>query len=1211
MRTRRLLLWSSGALLAALIGVYAASQTAFVRRQVLTWAEEGLTHALGRQVKIADVRLQPWVGRLDLYGIRVTRGLEPPQGPLLLVEALRARWSWTALFRGRLLLRQIALTHPVLSLLPPAPGTPALTMQDVLPALLQPQPLTVGGWPVIIRQAVVQTGGLRWTDAGGQQGTLADLYGSLDWKPAPDGVPSVSAALHATRLIASLGGARRQVDQIGLRLSGTAAGMTVSAAEFSLDGIQVTATGRIRNPRGPARLDLQVGIRAPLPALLHLAGLQRKAEGLATVAGTLRGPWEQLAFQGEASLQLGAGAAEPFRFTLAWADGRLELATAPGAGAPASSVQGRLTWEAATRIFRAHLAIADADLASLRGLPVAALALAGISPPQDLRGRLNAEIDVTGEGLDLAALRGRGRLRVDDLGLAGEGPAGRLEARVVADESGLDLTPFTLTLPGGEVRGRGRLEFSTGRMRVPFAADLRDVTGIAHSFGLPPLGGRVTFRGELAGTRSAPQLRGALTWREAHLVTRTFDLIQGDIALAGRTVKTARLSLRLGRTAISLRGSATAMGATPLRQLDLKRDVRFDLQGEANPGRTADLITFLPEELEVHGTFRASGRLSGTLADPRGEVRLTLGNVQTWEESWREGAALIQLGPQGIGITRILLQRGSEEVTGEIGIGKDGVLQGRLSSTPMDLARVGSLSGSQLTGRAVFQLRLEGTLKDTRTLGQVAAQTLAYRGIPLGPTAVTYTFEQKALDATLAFREGGYRLHLVLSPPPDRTVQAELTLVRADLDLVSRIADVPLLRRWQAQGSGTIVLRGPADRLEGSAGEASFTALRFQVGGQSWESQGPVQVVWKGSAVTIQHLSLQAGQHKFEILGKLFGGQATDLRVAGHLPFAALDGMLAAVHPTAGLAIADVRATGPLDAPSLQGTLEIAECGLSVTGLSAPFEDVRAALELRGDRILIRQWQARLAQGTFRGAGEIQRRESQWEVHLTFQEDGGRAAQLLAGLYQGKDGLTGALSLGGTLSSHGETQADFWSHLDGKLKLVMRDGRIGSNTILARIFSLLNVSQLLHLQVPDLFGKGMAYQQLTADMTITDGVLKTENLILDSQSMKVNAVGQANLADNTVDLTVAIKPLQTVDTLVTHIPIAGWLLGGKEKSLLVAYYHVTGPLHDPRVEPIPLKSVGRNIFGIFQNLLDIPEALIGTFKDLESQPPKADEGKGR
>ena len=109
--------------------------------------------------------------------------------------------------------------------------------------------------------------------------------------------------------------------------------------------------------------------------------------------------------------------------------------------------------------------------------------------------------------------------------------------------------------------------------------------------------------------------------------------------------------------------------------------------------------------------------------------------------------------------------------------------------------------------------------------------------------------------------------------------------------------------------------------------------------------------------------------------------------------------------------------------------------------------------------------------------------------------------------------------------------------------------------------------------------------------------------------MKLTAVGSINLVAETADMAVAVRPFQNVDRLVTSIPIAGWLLGGKEKSLVVAYFTVTGPLADPEVTAAPWRSVGRNVFGIFTNILGIPEALANRFQNLPPQEVKPNEGK--
>jgi hypothetical protein len=118
-------------------------------------------------------------------------------------------------------------------------------------------------------------------------------------------------------------------------------------------------------------------------------------------------------------------------------------------------------------------------------------------------------------------------------------------------------------------------------------------------------------------------------------------------------------------------------------------------------------------------------------------------------------------------------------------------------------------------------------------------------------------------------------------------------------------------------------------------------------------------------------------------------------------------------------------------------------------------------------------------------------------------------------------------------------------------------------------------------------------------------------LVVDARAARMSAVGWASLVDETVELDVGIKPLQTLDSVLGRIPVAGWLLGGKEKGLIVAYYKVTGPIRNPTVTPRPLASATRNVFGSFRRLLEIPEAITGPFEDLPSQLPKPERGERR
>ena len=75
---------------------------------------------------------------------------------------------------------------------------------------------------------------------------------------------------------------------------------------------------------------------------------------------------------------------------------------------------------------------------------------------------------------------------------------------------------------------------------------------------------------------------------------------------------------------------------------------------------------------------------------------------------------------------------------------------------------------------------------------------------------------------------------------------------------------------------------------------------------------------------------------------------------------------------------------------------------------------------------------------------------------------------------------------------------------------------------------------------------------------------------------------------NEIDAKVGVHPLATVDTVLSKIPIAGYILTGKNKAFLSFVYEVTGDLNDPKVETIPIKTLGEGVFGIIKRLLETP-----------------------
>ncbi|RPJ00103.1 MAG: AsmA family protein, partial [Deltaproteobacteria bacterium] len=174
------------------------------------------------------------------------------------------------------------------------------------------------------------------------------------------------------------------------------------------------------------------------------------------------------------------------------------------------------------------------------------------------------------------------------------------------------------------------------------------------------------------------------------------------------------------------------------------------------------------------------------------------------------------------------------------------------------------------------------------------------------------------------------------------------------------------------------------------------------------------------------------------------------------------------------------------------------------------------------------------------------------------------------------------------LRGEGEDFQKAKESLSGGLKLEFENGVIERFNILAKVFSILNVSQLFKLRFPDLSTKGLPYRQITATIQVKEGVASTEDFLVDSDAIRITLLGKMDLGKNQIDARVGVHPLGTVDTVLSSVPIVGYILTGKEKAFLSVIYEVKGDLDDPKVDAIPLKSAGEGFLGIMKRILETP-----------------------
>jgi|GEM_PF-3135852 hypothetical protein len=185
------------------------------------------------------------------------------------------------------------------------------------------------------------------------------------------------------------------------------------------------------------------------------------------------------------------------------------------------------------------------------------------------------------------------------------------------------------------------------------------------------------------------------------------------------------------------------------------------------------------------------------------------------------------------------------------------------------------------------------------------------------------------------------------------------------------------------------------------------------------------------------------------------------------------------------------------------------------------------------------------------------------------------ALQSLAGWHQAI--LTGRVD--GQCSLTADTDNDFFQTLAGDFSVQVRDGLLKRFTLLSRMLSLVDISAWLNARVPDPRVAGVPFQSITANFKGSEGLFATDDFLLDGPVMKITAVGKLYLVDSTLDMQVGMRPFQLLDTVFSKIPLIGQRLAASQSGIVAAYFHVTGPVANPKVVPAPITSISKLLIG--------------------------------
>ncbi|MCK9274099.1 MAG: AsmA-like C-terminal domain-containing protein [Syntrophales bacterium] len=193
--------------------------------------------------------------------------------------------------------------------------------------------------------------------------------------------------------------------------------------------------------------------------------------------------------------------------------------------------------------------------------------------------------------------------------------------------------------------------------------------------------------------------------------------------------------------------------------------------------------------------------------------------------------------------------------------------------------------------------------------------------------------------------------------------------------------------------------------------------------------------------------------------------------------------------------------------------------------------------------------------------------------------------------------MTGDMDLTGRITAKGISQ-NFFENLQGRFKLTAEDGRIFRFGLLAKILAVVNITEILKGQAPDLTGAGFGYTTAQASGVIENGVVTLEETFIDGKSIDLAFTGNLNIPEKKIDLTVLVTPLKTVDTIIEMIPIIGHIAG---KNFMAIPVRVSGDLSNPAVTPMSPTAVGRGLLGVLERTLKLPVKVVQPFLPDEKQ----------
>ena len=207
-------------------------------------------------------------------------------------------------------------------------------------------------------------------------------------------------------------------------------------------------------------------------------------------------------------------------------------------------------------------------------------------------------------------------------------------------------------------------------------------------------------------------------------------------------------------------------------------------------------------------------------------------------------------------------------------------------------------------------------------------------------------------------------------------------------------------------------------------------------------------------------------------------------------------------------------------------------------------------------------------------------------VRASFDVKGIRFEQLRQSVGQEERLVTGDLSLRGRIQGNGRDPRGVLPTVNGQVDVTIEKGLVRQGTIIPKILKILNLYTVLKGEV-DLDRQGFPFETATGSLIITDGVVTSNDIVVDSPIMKMSTAGTYEMEKDHLQAVSAVSPFGGYSDFMKTIPLFGRILKGERKGIATALFQVEGSLEDPEIIYMPLKSLATGLTGLAKLAFDV------------------------